>query len=998
MSTTAPTPTAFFERYFQAFVLPSLAAPAIANTSKLLAALSAAECRRLENIVADEPTVAAQLIRCLVGSEYLLECCCREPSLLLHWLLTEVVQSPLSIARINEVMTATVGNSQSPDALDANLRHFRRQIMLAIIWRDLNRLDSFTETAAATTALAELCLQQAAVFHFDRLVAEVGAPIGDNTRTVQPFLIIGMGKLGGSELNLSSDIDIIFAFPESGHTDHATRPIDNQQFFTRLGQRLIKTLNTMTASGFVFRVDMRLRPYGDSGNLVDNLTALETYYQTQGRDWERFAMIKARLICIALPTACTGHRPTSDAIAASAASQLDAILKSFTYRGYVDFSVIAALRRLKLLINQEIRRKGMDDDIKMGAGGIREIEFIVQAFQLIRGGRDKQLQGQPLLPMLRQLAAVGCLAAEVTDFLAEAYLFLRNTEHALQAYRDEQTQCLPRQALAQQRLAWVMGYADWQTFNTKLQYYRKGIDTHFQRMVADPLIPATLFSRQSEWSALWQQTLTNEVQFLQRQGFSQPQQTLTLLSQLTAKSSVQQMSATARERLDLLMPLLLSTVANTRTANSPDQLLTLMLGWLEKVIGRTVYMVLLLENPSVLVCLTELCGASLWIAAQLTQLPSLLDELLDIDHLYSLPDKMSLRADLRQQLIRIGPDDLDALMETLRYFRISHSLHAAAGEVTGHLPLMKVSDYLTFLAEVILEQVLIIAWRSLVEQHGAPDGDKTPRFIIVGYGKLGGLELGYDSDLDLVFIYRADTQGMTAGKKPIDNQTFYTRMGQKIIHMLNTRTLSGQLYEVDMRLRPSGNSGMLVTSMKAFERYQSRDAWIWEHQALARARVVAGHPLLAEEFDRVRCDILCRPRALSPLQAAVVEMREKMRAHLGSDRNRQPSNQFHLKQDAGGIVDIEFIVQYAVLAWSHRHHQLAEYTDNMRILSLLSDMGILPAAQSETLAKAYKSYREMTHQLAFQQQAVIVDADAYVQQRQQVKTIWLELFGATCSG
>jgi [glutamine synthetase] adenylyltransferase / [glutamine synthetase]-adenylyl-L-tyrosine phosphorylase len=987
----------FFERFFQTSVSPALQASASKNVSKLLAALSTQERSQLENILVKEPTSAAQLIRCLVGSEYLLESCCRKPSLLLHWLLTEAIHSPLSISRMRELMASAVCNSQSIDSLDINLRHFRRQLMLAIIWRDLNRLASFEETASAMTALAELCLQEAASFHFDRLAEEAGNPIGNETTTIQPFLIIGMGKLGGGELNVSSDIDLIFAFPEVGCTDHGTRPIDNTLFFTRLGQRLIKTLHTVTAEGFVFRIDMRLRPYGDSGALVHNVAALEEYYQTQGREWERFAMIKARLVSAILPSSITSCELNASAIIKSAEMQLETILRSFTYRKYVDFSVIEALRRLKMLINQEIRRKEMQDDIKIGPGGIREVEFIVQAFQLIRGGRDRQLQGRQLLQMLQQLKSAGCLEPQIIEGLAEAYIFLRNVEHALQAYRDEQTQCLPQDELGRERLAWVMAYNGWGAFRKKLQHHCQTVDTHFQWMVADPLKQETIFPGQSEWNALWQETFSDAEldvdQFLQQQGFTQPQDVLSLLRKLRSKPNVLRMSATARERLDLLMPLLLSTVVNTESAVSPNQTLVLIVGWLEKVIGRTAYIVLLLENPSVLAHLTQLYAASSWIAEQLTQLPSLLDELLDTRNLYSLPDRKCLREDLRQQLMRIHFDDLEALMETLRYFRISHSLRAAASEVTGHLPLMKASDYLTFLAEVILEQVLLSAWQALISRHGSPSGDKAPHFIIVGYGKLGGLELSYDSDLDLVFIYQAEPQEMTDGEKPIDNQTFYTRMGQKIIHILNTRTLSGQLYDVDMRLRPSGNSGLLVTSMQAFANYQSQNAWVWEHQALVRARVIAGYQPLAEEFNQVRQKILCQQRNLADLQASIIDMREKMRTHLGINHTPNQHELFNLKHDAGGIVDIEFMVQYAVLAWSHQQPLLTEYTDNIRILESLSEFGMLSAEQCETLTEVYKVLRAIAHRLALQKKTAIVDAESCARERAQVKKIWLNLFG-----
>ena len=988
----------FLEHHYQSSVPLALQGLASKNVSRLLAALSPQECAALEHKLLKQPTLAASLIRCLVGSEYLLDSCCRQPSLLFDWLLMEVAHSPLSLNRIKELASSIIFDSRSIECLNHNLRHFRRQIMLAIIWHDLNRSASFKETTLLTTALAELCLQQAAIFHFDSLVAELGNPIGNRTGAIQPFLIIGMGKLGGGELNVSSDIDLIFAFPEAGCTDKEKSSIDNQLFFTRLGQRLIKTLNNVTAEGFVFRIDMRLRPYGDSGALVQNFAALEDYYRNQGRGWERFAMIKARVVSTVLPSHTANNIEGTNAVIHPAKMQLEAILQSFTYRKYVDYSVIEALRRLKKLINQEIRRKGMQDDIKLGPGGIREVEFIVQAFQLIRGGRDRQLQGRQLLKVLPRLKSAGCLDYEVTRDLTVAYTFLRNVEHALQAYRDEQTQSLPRDQLDNQRLAWVMGYSDWNVFNQKLLRYRQIIDEQFQWMISDPLKNKTTFSEQLEWTACWLDSLADMDQFLLQQGFFQPQKIQRLLRDFLTKPSVQRMSSTARERLDLLMPLLLGAVAKVETtdspdADTPDKVLILILGWLEKIIGRTTYMVLLLENPGALVFLVQLCAASSWIAEQLAQLPSLLDELLDTDALYSLPDKASLEDDLRQQLLRIHPDDLEAVMDTLRYFRISHSLRAAASEVTDNLSLMKASDYLTFLAEVILKQVLSSAWQTLITQYGAPDGDKTPHFIIIGYGKLGGLELGYDSDLDLVFIYQADPHGVTDGEHSIDNQTFYTRMGQKIVHILNTRTLSGKLYEVDMRLRPSGKSGLLVTSMQAFSRYQLQDAWVWEHQALVRARAVAGYPALAEEFDQVRQKILCQQRNSAELKTAIIDMRAKMRAHLDDSEIGNQRQLFNLKQGAGGIVDIEFIVQYAVLAWSSQYPLLTEHTDNIRILECLDRLGLLETKQTETLTETYKLFRALGHRLALQRKKpIVVDDELYSCRRNQVQLIWRSLF------
>jgi len=969
------------------------------STETLLTVLDDEQQSRLQRLFESKPEMAVQLAKAMVGSQYVLEACCRDPSLLFHWLLADVAHTPLSALRIIDLVESVTDECTDIDELSAILRRVRRQLMVGILWRDFNRLSSCDETCQSMTTMAEVCLQVAIDFHYRELSATHGVPIGGLSGAPQPLLVIGMGKLGGAELNVSSDIDLIFAYPESGQTDHPKRPLDNSTFFTRLGQRLIKTLSAQTEDGFVFRVDMRLRPYGQSGGLVSSFAALEDYYHTQGRDWERFAMIKARIVAIAQSS--SESPPQMLDSKREAIAQLEAILRPFAYRKYIDFSAIDALRRLKLLINQEVRRKGMLDDVKLGPGGIREIEFIAQSFQLIRGGRDPRLQDRSLLAVLGHLEHLGYLSAEIVDSLSVAYRFLRDTEHGIQGYNDQQTQQLPNASDECERLAWVMGYPHWDAFWDDFQRHREQVNQQFQAVVADPQEERPDSDTQPMWTALWQGSFHDEEDFLTEQGFAQPSAVMTQLQDLHSSRSVLAMSATARERLDLLMPQMLEVVAAAASrGNSPDATLPLMLGWLEKVLGRTAYLVLLLENPAVLLRLTQLCESSSWIAQQLAQTPSLLDELIDVNTLYAPPAKDELQDELRQQLLRLNPDDLETHMEVLRYFKLIHSLRVAASEVMGHLPLMKVSDYLTCIAEVILAEVLQLAWQQLVSRHGAPNGDKSPNFIVVAYGKLGGIELGYNSDLDLVFIYDTEAQGMTEGDKPIDNQTFYTRLGQKIIHILNTRTLSGQLYDVDMRLRPSGNSGLLVSSLRAFERYQLNDAWTWEHQALVRARVVTGAESLAGAFAKVRQQVLSQHRALDVLQQEVVEMREKMRTHLGSKEPKSHddevnSPQFHLKQDAGGIVDIEFMVQYAVLAWAQQQPSLVKYTDNIRILECLSVAGFISPANEQILIDAYKAYRIAGHRLALQHRSTVVEADLFAQERQQVTAIWQQLFNAT---
>lgn len=922
---------------------------------------------------------------CVVrGSEYAATWLCRHPDALLALLIDDAVSRPADISDYQTLFTAQ--QHATPREWDVRIRHIRHRAMCGIIWRDLNRLVSTMETTAELTALADAAVSVSLDYHYRLLTESLGTPVCPAGK-LQPLLVIGMGKLGAHELNLSSDIDLIFAYPRHGETTGGPRSVSNQEFFTRLGQTLIKSLDAATADGFVFRVDMRLRPYGQSGALASSFAALEDYYQTQGREWERFAMIKARII------ANNGDHRYSD--------ELHALLRQFTYRRYVDFSAIEALRNLKHLINKEVKRRRLQDNIKLGGGGIREVEFIAQAFQIIRGGRDTELQDRRLLHILPLLVRLNCLPAGSDQSLGEAYLFLRNVEHALQAWQDKQTQQLPAAPDDRLRLAQVMGYTDWSQFIEELDRHRDCVHEQFSAMIADPAASdSTAVKPGMLWGDLWDlnqadpHDLVNELAHL---GFEDPGAAIDILRQeLLTAPSIMAMSATGRERLNLLMPLLLQRLS---LGQQPTQTLSRLVQLLTAIARRSVYLTLLVENPGALEQLVTLSEASPWIANRLAGQPALLDELLNPVALYTIPARQDLAQELRSELLRVDDDDLENQMEALRYFHHSHALQVAACEVTGRLPLMKVSDYLTELAEVILEFTLQMAWRQMVARHGLPGGETSgqPRFVVVGYGKLGGIELAHGSDLDLVFIHDADANGQTSGdaegRRSIDNLTFYMRLGQKIIHLLTTTTPSGQLYDVDMRLRPSGNSGLLVTSVNGFLKYQQESAWTWEHQALVRARVVAGDEELASRFSAIRHDILAQARDEQKLKSDVIEMRRKMRDQLGSNARQQAEGRFHLKQDTGGIVDIEFMVQYAVLAWSHKHPQLTRYPDNIRILENLLAADRLSAQEVNQLIEAYKAFRSIGHRLTLQQQPAVIDDNSAEPHRDNVIRIWQSMLG-----
>ena len=930
----------------------------------------------------------AQFARVTAASDFVIEQSVRDPLMLLDLVRSGELDGSFAPGELCAQIAAAVSAAETDDQLGRALRRQRARHQVRIIWRDLTRQADLVQTCRDLSDMADASIDQAYQWLYSRHCQQFGVPTGRRSGQPQQMVVLGMGKLGAVELNLSSDIDLIFAYPEGGETVGVKRPLDNQEFFIRLGQRLIKALDPMTVDGFVFRVDMRLRPYGSAGALVLSFNALEQYYQDQGRDWERYAMIKSRVVA-------------GDQVAGA---QLQEMLRPFVYRRYLDFSAIEALRTMKQLIQQEVRRKGMADNIKLGSGGIREVEFIAQAFQLIHGGRDLSLQQRPLLKVLNTLEGQGYLPPAVISELREGYEFLRYTEHAIQTIADRQTQMLPDGEQDQARIAFMLGFADWAAFHEQLMYWRGRIAWHFAQVIADPDEDdaESEVVVGGEWLPLWEEAQDEEAacRQLQEGGFTDAPKALKALAGLRGSPQLRAMQRLGRERLDAFIPRLLAQAVEHA---NPDLVLERVLPLVEAVARRSAYLVLLTENPGALRRLLTLCAASPWIAEQITRFPLLLDELLNEGRLFKPPLAPELAAELRERLTRIPEDDLEQQMEALRHFKLAHRLRVAASEIAGSLPLMKVSDYLTWLAEAILEQVLALAWRQTVAKYGTPlrsDGTLCdPGFIIVGYGKVGGLELGHGSDLDLVFIHDGDPQAETDGPKPIDGAQFFTRLGQRIIHLLTAQTNSGQLYEVDMRLRPSGAAGLLVSSLGAFARYQENEAWTWEHQALVRARVLVGSEDVGRAFEQVRASILGKARDLPTLRQEVSEMRAKMRDNLGSKSTAagtganafEATAPFDLKQDAGGIVDIEFMVQYAALAWSETHPPLLRWTDNIRILEELEHEGLMPAEDASLLREAYKAYRSAAHRQALQKDPGVIPGDQFADERRQVMRIWHEL-------
>ncbi|WP_036229818.1 bifunctional [glutamate--ammonia ligase]-adenylyl-L-tyrosine phosphorylase/[glutamate--ammonia-ligase] adenylyltransferase [Marinobacterium jannaschii] len=953
-----------------------------AELTPLLARNWAQITEKLSATTAPDTSVLHDLARVLVGSDFVAEQLSRSPDMLRSLLESGDLYRGYADDAYSRALKQRLTDVTEESDLHRQLRQFRQREQVRIIWRDLTRSAEMEQTTWELSRLADACIDQTLSWLYADACKRWGVPHSRNGKP-QQMVVLGMGKLGANELNLSSDIDLIFTFPENGETDGERKSLENQEFFIRLGKKLIQALDNATFDGFVFRVDMRLRPFGTAGPLAASFAALEGYYQDQGRDWERYAMIKARVVA--------GDQ--------RAGAELLDMLRPFVYRKYIDFSAFDSLRDMKQMINSEVRRKGLQQNVKLGAGGIREVEFIAQAFQLIRGGRDNRLQQRELRNILPLLPDAVGMPPQAVDELHAAYRFLRNAEHAIQAIADRQTQELPRDERDQARLAYSMGCADWEQFSAQLQQHRDAVSRHF----ADVIAPAEEVDDNAEscdrtdWLLLWNGTFDEEqaLEFLQAQGYDDPVASLRELNTLYNTRTVQMLQQIAQERLHAVLPNLLEQVA---LVDNSSATLSRVLVLIQAVLRRSAYLVLLAENPGALQQLVRLCSGSSWFSEQLSKQPILLDELIDQRSLYRPVDKQQLQNELRQQLLRIPEEDTEQLMEALRYFKGAQVLKVAASDITGVLPLMKVSDYLTWTAEVILEAVLDIAWRNMTEKYGVPlraAGEPcNPDFIVLGYGKVGGIELSYGSDLDLVFIHDADPNLFTEGEKSIANSVFFTRLGQRIIHILNTFTPSGQLYEVDMRLRPSGNSGLLVSSLKAFRDYQLKEAWTWEHQALVRARVVAGDPRLAERYSAVRHEILSAARDRQELTKEVVDMREKMRAHLGSKKTENTENPvFHLKQDKGGIVDIEFLVQFCALNWAGQHPALIEFTDNIRILDAAENAGLMPAGDAEILREAYKAYRSVGHRLTLQNQSGVIGDDEMSDYRVEVSRIWSFLMG-----
>ncbi|NOR51766.1 MAG: bifunctional [glutamate--ammonia ligase]-adenylyl-L-tyrosine phosphorylase/[glutamate--ammonia-ligase] adenylyltransferase [Gammaproteobacteria bacterium] len=925
-----------------------------------------------ENLLQNSSQLS-ELFTVLASSKFISQQFQRKSRLLGELIESGDLERPYLRDELSQRLAKMISEIEDEETLAREIRIFRQREMVRLGWRDLTGKAPLKEVVETLSELAEAAVSQGLERLYQWHCEQWGTPL-DSSGQPQRLVVLGMGKLGAWELNFSSDIDLIFTYPEEGETVGGKRQITHQQFFVKLGQRLIKLIDQNNAYGFVFRVDMRLRPFGDASPLAISFDAMEHYYQTHGREWERYAMIKARPIA-----------GDTDACA-----ELMERIRPFIYRKYIDFGVFESLREMKAMIARESAKRGMDRNVKLGEGGIREVEFLGQAFQLIHGGREPVLQKRRILTVLEALRGLEMLPDFVVEELNAAYDFLRRVEHRLQAWADQQTQLLPNEGdeMGMARIAFTMGYDDWDSFIEGLRFHTRKVHQHFEQVLAAPQSEHE-DSEESHWVAIWDGSIDLDaaIDTLKQSGFVNPQQSYELIRGLAESRVVQQISATARQRLDHLIPLLLGSISQCENS---DESLQRILNIIEKIARRSAYISLLVENPLALSQLVKLCSRSLWIADTIADNPILLDELLDPRTLYTPPSREELHNQLSNYLIHLDADDQEGQMELLRRFKMAAVLRVAAADLMDAESLMVVSDHLTEIAEIVVEASLDIAWRQMVSKNGEP-ANKKRGLGVIGYGKMGGLELGYGSDLDMVMICHPDSGEQTTGKRPIGETMFNMRLGQRLNHIIDTRMPSGRLYEVDSRLRPNGNSGPLVSPITMFQHYLEKSAWIWELQALVRARFVAGDADLHRQFDEIRVQILGRERDREKLLAEVVEMREKMRPSLSKGESGGKSDKFDLKQDRGGIADIEFMVQYGVLGWAHTHPKLLQWSDNIRLLETMSQCDILSSDEAQLLADAYRQYRAFAHRLSLQQLVAVVDGDEFNTIREGVIQVWQRL-------
>ena len=901
--------------------------------------------------------VLLSLPQVLASSGFISHALHHTPDLIANLLDTDCVLQPRDLKDIETRVTNRCSTNDTVDELMSALRDIRRRELVRIGWRDIAGFAPLKEVVETLSCLADAAIRTALVMAHRESSRQHGEPIGADSGKNMGLVVLGLGKLGGRELNFSSDVDLLFAYPEPGMTS-GSKAISNQEFFIKVGRHLIRILDEITADGFVFRTDMRLRPNGDSGPLALSFDAIGHYYLTHGREWERYALIKARPVAGDIEDGC----------------DLLEILRPFVYRKYLDFGAFEALRSMKHRIERELLRRNSTGDLKRGRGGIREIEFIVQAHQLIRGGREPRLQTESLGQALTELEVLRLIDAVQADDLRTAYDFLRRTEHRLQAAEDLQTHQLPNDSFRQQQLATASGFPNWATFSRQLDGVLDSVHQSFEELFT----PEPGISDDDdflEWLDIWQDSLeiADAKTTLHRQGFSQPDRVLELLEGLRNSRFYHAFSRVGRDRLDRLMPAALAQCSNS---NDPMTALTRLISVIEAIGRRSAYLSLLSENPLALSQLIRLITASRGINSWIGQHPVILDELLDPISSYKVESKEEIQIELTRKVSTANPDDLEAVMDLLREFRQGYTLRLAAADIARIISQTDVSGVLSDLAESILAQSLAA---SATSRQFETDTVSPHEIGVVAYGKLGSRELGYNSDLDLIFLFEPAT-----GLDETVLYRHYSRLLQRLIHILTTRTRAGQLYTIDMRLRPDGRSGIAINSIESFTSYQLHKAHPWEHQALVRARVIIGSESLKKNFKKVRRQVLRLPRDETGLRQSVVEMRERV-----IEANcRSTDTEYDLKMDRGGLLDIEFLLQYLVLRWANQYHQLATGPESKTIIQALVDVRILESPDGARLAEILEGYLKTENALKLQEKPALIPYSEFSDERKWVCSLW----------
>ena len=838
-------------------------------------------------------------------------------------------------------------DSSQDASWSGQLRRWRAAESTRLVWRDVNGMDNVEATLAGSTQIAEHALGAALqVAHAQ--VSERHGLLRDAAGKPQSLVVFGLGKLGGSELNFSSDVDLIYAFSEHGTSDGA-RPLDAENYFTRVGQRLAQLLGEVSADGFSHRVDLRLRPFGASGRLALSFAAMEQYYQREGRDWERYAWIKARTVA--------GDIDAGD--------RLQAALLPFVYRRYLDYTALDGLREMKSMIDAEVQRREMADNLKLGPGGIREIEFLVQAMQLIRAGREPGLRERSLLTALRALGDAGHLPATTVDALAAAYRFLRRAENRVQMLADQQVHSLPDGTVARERVARALDHADYLSFRGELDAHRAVVAQAFAGLLQARRRRVEVSEIARYWQGLPD---SGDANALADAGFSDAPSHHARLRDFARSPAVRALSERARHRLDQVLPALIEACAQS---GAPDAALPRGLALLQAVARRASYLALLDEQPAALARLVDVTARSSLLSERLAAHPLLLDELLDSRAAGSLPEEASIGQQVQEQIATLSDLDAESALVALNELKQSLSFRIALATLAQRQPALASARQLAALADGLLAAIERLARRELEAAHGRMPGIG---FAVIAYGSVGGQELGFDSDLDLVFLHDAVGDQASDGARSLDVPRYFARLAQKMVGLLDTVTGAGRLYEVDMRLRPDGAKGVLVSGMPSFIEYQQHRAWTWESQALVRARAVAGDAGLCQRFETVRRELLMRQRDRVVLKSDVTAMRRRMRGEL----DRSEGTRFDLKQGDGGLVDLEFLVQERVLALAGEHPSLCDSRDTPSLLRMLGTVAGLPGSAVDALLQAHATLLARGLDCTLDHRPRIVNEDAAI--------------------